>query len=378
MKWRIPLFKSYWDEDDIESVTKIIKRGTHWAAGPEIEKFEKKIADFIGKKYALSFNSGTSALHSVLIAHGINSGEVIVPSFTFISTSNSVVLAGAKPVFAETEEESYGLDAEDIKDKLTKKTKAIIPIHYGGLVSRDIKAIKEISEDNNILLIEDAAESLGAKMDGKMAGTFGPSAMFSFCQNKIITTGEGGAIVTDSEKIYQKLKLLRSHGRVEIKPGDYFSTTKNMDYTHIGYNFRMSTISAALGLSQLKKINKNIEMRRKNAKYFNEKLSKIPKIKTMKESKNQYHIYQMYTIQLKNGRDRDRLQNHLKKAGIMTKVYFEPIHLKTFYKKEYKYKEGDLPKTEELSKKVLTIPLYPSLTLSEIDYIVDKIIDCIG
>jgi len=373
MKWKTPLFKSYWEEDDIEAVANVIRRSTYWATGPEIEEFEKKIALFVGTKYCISFNSGTSALHSVMVAYGIDSREVIVPSFTFIATANAVLLAGARPVFAETEERSYGLESEDVKEKITRKTKAIIPIHYGGLASRDIKSLREIADDHNILLIEDAAESLGSKIDEKMVGTFGDSAMFSFCQNKVITTGEGGVIVTNSKDVYQKLKLLRSHGRVESKTEDYFSTTKSMDYIQIGYNFRMSTMIAALGLSQLNKIRKIIKMRRDNALYLNHKLSNLTQIRLPLESKNQFHVYQMYTIQLKNNQDRNALQKHLSVSGIMTKVYFEPIHLKTFYRKKFGYKDGDLPKTEKLSERVLTLPMYPVLKKQDLDYIAESI-----
>jgi perosamine synthetase len=241
MKWKIPLFKSYWEDDDIGSITDVIRRGTYWATGPEVEKFEHDIRNFIGTKYALSFNSGTSALHAALLAHEITSGDVIVPSFTFIATANAVVLAGAKPVFAEIEAESYGLDLEDVKQKITKKTKAIIPVHYGGGACKEIQALREIATDNNLLLIEDAAESIGSKFFSKMVGTFGNSAMFSFCQNKVITSGEGGAIVTDSRDVHEKLKLIRSHGRLENQ-NDYFTTTNEFDYVQVGYNFRMSSI----------------------------------------------------------------------------------------------------------------------------------------
>ena len=378
MDWKVPLFKTYWEEDDIDSIARVIRRGTYWATGPEINIFEKEIANFVGTKYALSFNSGTSALHADLLAHNITSGEVIVPSFTFIATSNAVVLAGAKPIFAETEGESFGLDAEDVKEKVTRKTKAILPIHYGGLASRDIKSLREIADDHDILLIEDAAESLGSKMDEEMVGTFGDSAMFSFCQNKVITTGEGGVIVTDSEDVYQKLKLLRSHGRVESRMEDYFSTTKSMDYIQIGYNFRMPTMIAALGISQLQRIQKVTEMRRKNAQYLTRQLSKMSQIETPRELQHQYHVYQMYTIKLENRRKRDSLQSHLAKAGIMTKVYFDPIHLKTFYKSRYDYKDGDLPKTEELSKKVLTLPMYPTIKKQEIGYVIKSIEEFFG
>lgn len=180
MIWTTPLFKTYWDDDDIQAVAKIIRRGSYWAAGPEIIQLEKEIAAYVGAKYAAAFNSGTTALHADLLAHNITAGEVIVPSFTFIATANAVVLSGAKPVFAEIEEESYGLNPEDVKEKITNKTKAIVPVHYGGAPCKNIKIIREIADDNNLLLIEDAAESLGSKLNEKMVGTFGQSAMFSF------------------------------------------------------------------------------------------------------------------------------------------------------------------------------------------------------
>lgn len=375
MKWKIPLFKSYWDKDDLKSVAKVIRRGTYWTAGPEVEQLETEIAKFVGKKYALSFNSGTSALHADLLANNITNGEVIVPSFTFIATANTVVLAGAKPIFSEIEDQSYGLDAEDVKERITNKTKAIIPVHYGGAPCRDIKALQEIADDHKLLLIEDAAESLGSKIDDKMVGTFADSSMFSFCQNKVITAGEGGIIVTNSKDIYRKLKLIRSHGRLETSD-EYFSTTKELDYIQVGYNYRMSTISASLVLSQFKKIRKIIKLRREKAKYYNEKLSKIKNIKIPFESKNHYHVYQMYTIQLQDNKIREKLQQELTKAGIMSKVYFEPLHLKTFYRDKFNYISGDLSKTEEISQKVLTLPLYPTLTNKEIDYIVDIIKSC--
>ena len=205
----IPLFRIYWDDEDIEAVTRVIERGSYWATGPEIKKFEEMVAEYVGRKYAVAFNSGTSALHSILLAYGIREGdEVIVPSFTFISTANAPLFVGAKPIFAEIEEETYGLDPEDVKERITKKTKVIMPIHYGGGPCGNIKELKEIAEDNKALLIEDAAESLGAKIGNEMVGSFGNAAMFSFCQNKVITTGEGGIIVTDEKEIYEKMKLI--------------------------------------------------------------------------------------------------------------------------------------------------------------------------
>ena len=370
MSWKIPLFKMYWDEEDIKSVTDVIKRGSYWAAGPEIQKFEDKISEYIGKKYVITSNSGTSALHALLLAYDVKPGdEVVVPSFTFIATANAPLFVGAKPVFAEIEDRIYGLDPEDVKERITSKTKAIIPIHYGGC-SCLIRELKEIAEDYHLLLIEDAAESFGAKIKDKRVGTFGDSAMLSFCQNKVITTGEGGAIVTDSKEVYEKIKLIISHGRLETQ--DYFTSTEYMDYVALGYNFRMPTMVAALGLSQLKKIDKIIEMRRERAEYLTEKLSKIKEITLPTSLPDYFHVYQMYAIRI-NENLRNDLMKYLSDKGIMTKVYFPPIHLTHFYRTKFGYKGGEFPITEEISDHVLSLPIYPTLTEKEIDHIIEKI-----
>lgn len=376
MKWDISLFKTYWDENDIKEVTNVIKRGSFWATGPEIDNLEFCLADYISRKYAVVFNSGTSALHANLLAHNITSGEVIVPSFTFISTANAVVLAGADPVFAEVEEESFGLSAEDVKDKITSKTKAIMPIHYGGMPCKEIKAIKEIADDNKLILIEDAAESLGSKIESKMVGSFGNSAMFSFCQNKIITAGEGGVIVTDSKPVFEKMKLIRSHGRLENKEG-FFNTTEPLDYVDVGYNYRMSSISASLVLSQFKKIKKIIDMRRKIGEHYSKKFENIKEISLPLDSKEYFNVYQMYTIKLKDQKTRDKIKKTLEENKIMSKIYFDPIHHKTFFKKKYNYKDNDLPKTVELSNKVLTLPMYPTLEEKQVDKITNIVKNCL-
>lgn len=371
MTWKIPLFKIYWDEEDVNAVTEAIKAGMDWAVGPNVEQFEDLIASYVGTKYAVTFNSGTSALHAALLAHGIKAGdEVIVPSFTFIATANAPLFLGAKPVFADIEEETFGLDPEDVNEKITEKTKAIMPIHYGGCPCK-IRELKEIAEDNNLLLIEDAAESLGAKIKDNKVGTFGDSAMFSLCAPKVITTGEGGMMVTNSKEVYEKMKLIRSHGRLETQ--DYFSTADYLDYISLGYNFRMSNITAALGLTQLKKVDKIIEMRRQNADYMIKNLYKMEDIKLPQPPDDYFHIYQMFTIRVKEPKEkREDLKNYLTSNGIMSKVYFEPVHLASFYKNVLKY-DCDLPVTEKVSNDVLTLPLYPALTKKEMKYIIDVI-----
>lgn len=373
MNWKIPLFKIYWDAKDTTAVTRVIRRGTYWTMGPEIDQLETSIAHFIGDKYGVSFNSGTSALHATLLANNIKNGdEVIVPSFTFIATANVVVLTGATPVFADIEPHSYALDPEDVKERITNKTKALLPVHYGGSPCKEIKALQEIAADYHLLFIEDACESLGAKLQGKKVGTFSDAAVFSFCQNKVITAGEGGMVVTDSKTIAEKLRLIRSHGRVESKEG-YFATTQDLDYIQTGYNYRLPSINAALIQSQFNKFNTIVSMRREKAAYYTKHLGQIPGIRTPTEEKGDYHVYQLYTIELPDKTTRDNLQHHLTRAGIMTKIYFEPIHLKTYYQQDFHYKKNDLPHTEDIAQKVLTLPIYPSLTKKEMNYIIATI-----
>jgi len=371
MDWKIPLFKIYWDKEDIGMVTDTIQRGMFWAIGPNVEKFEEMLADYIGTKYTLVFNSGTSALHAILSVYDVREGdEVIVPSFTFIATANAPLFVGAKPVFADIEERTYGLDPEDVRRKITPGTKAIIPIHYGGCPCL-ITELRQIAKEHNLILIEDAAESLGATVNGKKVGNFGNAAILSFCSNKVITTGEGGAALTNSAELYKKLKLVRSHGRAETS--NYFSSNEYMDYVTLGYNFRMSDITAALGIAQLSKLDKLIEMRKRNATRMSAKLSEIAGIEVPYSSEGILHVYQMYTIKVKEGQEkRDALSAYLAERGIMTKVYFPPVHFTHFYKNELGY-NCELPVTERLSQRVLTLPMYPTLTEDEIDYIADSI-----
>lgn len=371
MDQKIPLFKIYWDEEDVKVVTGVLKKGSHWATGEEIQRFEKEIVDYVGSRYALTFNSGTSALHAMMLAHNVKEGdEVIVPSFTFIATANAPIFTGAKPIFAEIEGETYGLDPKDVETKITNKTKAIMPIHYAGCPCLNTEKLKQIAEDNKLLLIEDAAQSLGAKIGNKMVGTFGTSSMFSLCQDKIISSGEGGIITTDSNEVYKKLKLIRSHGRQE--QSNHLSPPKNNDYTNLGYNFRMSTLSAALASSQLKKIGKIIKMRKEKADFYTRHLSEIKGITLPATPTNFTNVYQKYTIQVDHNL-REKLKSHLSSKGILTRVYFNPVHLTSIYRNKFGFSENTLPTTESISKRTLSLPIYPVLTQEEMKLIVDSI-----
>ena len=369
MKWKIPLYKIFTDRDDNKAVNKVLQRGMDWAIGHEIAEFEKKIANYIGTKYCVAFNSGTSAGHAALLAININSGEVIVPSFTFISTANWPLMVNAKPKFVDIEEENFGLNPERVKSEITKNTKAIIPIHYGGLPCKIIE-INRIARNKKIPLIEDCAEAFGTKIKGVSVGTFGQMSIFSFAPNKILTTGEGGVICTDSRKIFEKLQLIRSHGRKVNE--NYFKTSRLPDYISIGYNWRMSSMTAALGLSQFDKLDRIIQLRRRHARFYVLKLKKINEIKLPDEPKDHLHVYQLFTIQLKNNLIRHKLQKFLASKGIMTKVFFEPIHLSKFYKKSG-FGKKSLSNTEKISRTVLSLPIFPGLKSEEITHICDSI-----
>jgi len=370
-KWKIPLYKIFTDEEDLKIVSRVIKSGKNWAIGKEIEEFEKEFAKFVSADYCVTVNSGTSALHAALLAYNVsNNDQVVVPSFSFIATANSVLFVRAKPIFSDIEKETYGIDPDDVERKINSKTKAIIPMDFGGNPCK-ILDIKNLAQEKNVIVIEDAAEALGASINGKKIGSISNSTVFSFAGNKVLTTGEGGAIVTNSRKIYEKMKQIRSHGRTDDKK--YFNSTNKSEYYDLGYNWRMSSITAALGLTQLKKLDKMICMRQRNAKYISDRIVKFKNIKIPNVQKNCNHTFQFYTITLSNNLLRDKLHSFLTKKRIFSKVYFYPIHLTKFYQKKFRFIKKTLPITEQISERVLTLPMYPNMELEERKYIVNSV-----
>jgi perosamine synthetase len=372
MEWKIPLFRISWDENDVRAVDSVIRSGADWAVGDRVTDFEAKISSYTGTTFSVAVNSGTSALHIMLLAHGIGDGdEVIVPSFTFVATANAVRFVGATPIFADIENETFGLDPADVELKITPKTRAIMPVHYAGGCCR-IEELRRLAQKKGLLLLEDAAESLGAKVGGTPVGSFGHSAILSFCQNKIISTGEGGAVITKSSEIYNKLILLRSHGRQNNTA--YFNTIQNLDYVSLGYNFRMSNIIAALGFSQIGRIDSMISLRRQHASQLRQGLSHIRDIRLPQEPRDHYHVYQMFSVSITGGKtQRDGLQSYLAEHGIMSRVYFEPVHLTRYYRESYNFLPGMLPVTEQVAEGILSLPIFPGMTQAEIDFVISGI-----
>lgn len=365
---QVPLSKPEIDEHEIEAVTNVLKSG--WLAhGPKNKEFEANFAEYIGVKHAIAFNSCTSALQIALEAYSLK-GEVIVPSFTFVASANSIVLAGCKPLFADISYDTCNIDPEDIRKKITKKTVAIMPVHYAGQPC-NMKEIMEIAEEFNLKLIEDSAETLGGEFNGQKTGTFGVGC-FSFFPTKNITTGEGGMLTTNDDGILERVNELKAHG---ISSSTFQREKVNKpwlrDAVVPGYNFRLCDILAAIGVEQMKKVDKLNNLRRKHASYLNKELN-IDGIDIPIEKPNTKHVYQMYTIKLAQDINRSSFLKVLREKGVGASVHFDPpVHLQSYYQKMYK--GLNLPVTEDVANRIVTLPMYPSMTKRELSYIVDSV-----
>jgi perosamine synthetase len=370
---KIPLYRAYTDSGDVRKVSSVLKRGMNWAIGPELAEFERTVASYVGRKYAVAFNSGTSALHATMLALKVGKGdEVLVPSFTFIATANAALFVGATPAFADIERATYGLDPESVEKSITRRTKVLVPVHIGGLVCRYASELNSIARERRLVVVEDACEALGATAKGRRGGTYGEASVLSFCANKLISTGEGGMVLTDRRDVYERLRLAGSHGRSDKVP--YFNSSTSSDYVQLGYNWRMSSMTAALGVSQMGKLDRAIQLRRAVASELTSRLADTSEVEPPVEPRGFRHTYQMYTIKVKGGRKaRDGLNGFLSSKGITSKVYFDPIHRTRFYRGLLGSKAPRLPVTDWVSSRVLTIPIYPRMTRKEVGYVAKSI-----
>jgi len=364
----IPLFEIAWDERDVANATESIARGGFWAKGPFVTEFEERLEEYVGVDHAVVVNSGTTALVTALRAHGVGPGdEVVVPSFTFVATANAVELVGARPVFADIERETYGLDPASVRDELTDETAALLPVHPYGTTCR-IDELAAIADDEDLALVEDAAESLGATCDGQSVGTFGDSAAFSFCQNKVVATGEGGAVLTDDPEIAENARLYRSHGR---ESSDYFESSASGRYPDVGTNVRMADVVAAIGCAQMEKVDELIDGRRRAADRLSEGLADVAGVEPHRGLPDSTHVRQLYTVTLSPDVDRDAVIDALDARNVSSKIYWDPpVHLTDYYRGRYDYELGALPVTEDVAGRVLSLPIHPNLSLEEADRIV--------
>ncbi|MDO8643201.1 MAG: DegT/DnrJ/EryC1/StrS family aminotransferase [Candidatus Woesearchaeota archaeon] len=358
----IPLSKPHITPADIRGVVQVLKSG-QLSMGTKTEQFERQFAGRIGTAHALAVNSGTSGLHLALRACGIGErDEVITTPFSFVASANCILFEKAKPVFVDVDEETFNLNPALVKNAITEKTKALLPVHIFGQ-SCAMDELMAIARSHHLKVIEDACEALDATYHGKKVGTFGDAAVFAFYPNKQMTTGEGGMVVTNDAAIAELCNSMRNQGR----------DVKNMQWlTHhrLGYNYRMTEMSAALGCSQLAKLDMLLAKRIRIAQKYLKKLKTISGIILPKTAQGNTHTWFVFPVRVADGISRDKVIEGLHARGVASKAYFSPcIHLQPFYK-TFGFKEGDFPIAEKISRTTLILPLYAQMTEKDINTVV--------
>ncbi len=363
---KVQLRKPFFPEESILNIQQKIKsalKSGQLTLGKNVESFEKNFAKFLNIKYAVGVSSATAGLHISLLSAGIkNNDEVVVPAKTFISTANAALYCNAKPIFCDVDENTFQLEPSRLEELITEKTKAIIPVHLGGNVC-NMQKIQKIAKKHNLVVIEDAAHAHGSTLDGKMAGTFGDAGVFSFYPDKIMGSSDGGIVVTNNHSIFEKLLLLRNVGRKQI--GKY-------DYTQIGYNYRMNEIQAILVQEQLKLLPKILRRRRNIAKKYDSGITNNSNLQAQKIFGNVNSGYYAYIMKMNNG-NLDHFRSKLLKKGIETSPMFETIYKINIYKKLLGKRKFYCPISEKLDKQTFTIPLHPSLSNEQVNYVIEQI-----
>lgn len=363
------------DEDDINSVLKILK-SDYLTTGPNVSEFERKVAQYVGVKYAVAVSNGTAALHTACYAVGITEGdEVLVPAITFAASSNCVLYCGGKPIFIDLDPKTYNIDVNKIEEKITSKTKAIIPVDFTGQ-SVDMDKILEIAKKYNLVVIEDAAHALGSEYKGKKVGTMADITEFSFHPVKPVTTGEGGVIVTNSKEYYDKMMLFRSHG---ITKDSKLMTKQHgpwyYEQVELGYNYRITDLQCALGISQMRKLDNFIKRRREIVKIYNDAFKDLEEIEIPFEaefSNSGWHIYVIALNLDKLSVGRKEIFEALQRENIGINVHYLPVYMHPYYQK-LGYKKGECPVAEDLYNKIITIPLFPAMSNDDIKSVIDGV-----
>lgn len=355
-------------KEEIEAVVEVLKSGIlteKSGRGPRVLQFEKDFSKYVGAKHAVAVSSGTAALHSALLAVGIQLGdEVVVPSFTFSATAEAVVLAGGRPSFADIDADTYAITPESIEAALTSKTKAILPVHMYGLCA-DMDPIMELARNRGLIVIEDAAQAHGAEYKGRRVGSTGDATCFSFYAGKNMTTGEGGMVTTNDDDLAEQMRMIRTHG--EERP--YWVSRQ-------GHNYHMPEIAGALGIVQLKKLPSFLEERRRNAEYLTEKLSVLGKLVMPKEPAGRKHAWYLFSPRLRgaNAGKRNKLVEKLRSRNIGAAVYYEsPVHMLPYYRDLQSTRRSALPETERACRQVFSLPVHPQLRQTELQFITDSV-----
>lgn len=364
----IPYGQQWIDSKDIKEVVKVLR--TNWITqGPKIDEFEKSVARYCRVKYGVAISSGTTALYAAYAVAGISSGdEVITTPLTFAATTNGVIYCGGKPMFVDINPDTFNIDPMLIEKAITSKTKAIAPVDFAGRPC-DYNKISKIAKQHKLLIIEDASHALGSIYKGKKTGGLADMTVLSFHPVKTITTGEGGMVLTNNKTFYQKLKNFRHHGAIKKpKRGPWY-----YEIEELGYNFRITDFQCALGLSQLKKLDKFIKRRREIVEHYNKAFKDIEEIIIPSEEKNAKSAWHIYPIQLcleKLKVGRKKIFEELQQAGLGVQVHYMPLHLHPFYRKKFNYKSGDFPMAERYYEREITLPLFPKMTNMEVNRVI--------
>lgn len=367
----IPYGKQTIDQDDIQAVVDVLK-SDFLTTGPKIAEFEQTVADYVGAKYAVAISNGTSALHAACFAAGIGPGdEVITTPLTFAASANCVLYCGGTPVFADVDPKTYNIDPEDIRRKITDRTKAIIAVHLAGQPC-DMDAIHSIAHEYGLIVIEDGAHALGSVYKGKKVGSLSDMTTFSFHPVKPITTGEGGMIVTDNEEFYKKMALFRSHG---ITRDDSMMTRNDGPWFYqqfdLGYNYRITDIQCALGCSQMKKLDRFLARRKEIVARYNEAFADCDNIITPYQLSDTESGWHLYIVQVKNC-DRRQVFEAMREKGIGVNVHYIPVYMHPYYQ-EHGYENVHCANAEEIYSNIISLPLYPGLTSEQQDYVIDTL-----
>jgi len=361
MRSFIPIARPVIGDEEVNAVGDVLRSGM-LTQGEVVKSFEDAFSEYIGVRNSVAVSNGTIALDLALKALGFKPGEeVISPAFTFIATSNSVLYQGLRPVFADVDERTFNIDPDDLASKITPKTKAVIGVHLYGQPF-DLKAVQQICEDHNLMMIEDCAQAHGARYDGKMVGSFGIGC-FSFYPTKNMTTGEGGMITTNDDVLAERLRLLRNHG-----------DTGKYNHIAVGYNYRMTNIQGAIGLAQIKNLDGFNARRIKNAAYLSSNIKRIGITNPYRE-KNVTHVYNQYVVRVEEslGASRERLMSYLLDLGVGSAIHYpKPVYKQPIYK-EMGFDNDPCPVAEEVSAKVMSLPVHPSLGSDDLRYIADAV-----
>lgn len=371
----IPYGRQWIDDEDIKEVEKVLK-SDYITQGPKVKEFEESVCDYTGARYAVAFNSGTSALHGAMFAAGVKEeAEVITSPITFVATSNAAMYLGGIPRFVDIDPRTYCIDIEKIEEKITAKTKVIAPVDYAGYPV-NMKQIREIADKYNLMIVEDAAHALGAKRYGKKMGEEADLTVLSFHPVKLITTGEGGMVLTNDEELYYKLRLFHTHGITKDKR---FLEKKGVgpwyyEMQMLGFNYRLTDIQCALGISQMKKLERFVKRRNEIAQRYDEAFSDHEDIKIppKPEYPSSRHAYHLYPIRIK-GKNRKMIFEALRKRGIWVQVHYIPVPAQPYYRKRFGYENGAFPNAEKFYEEEISIPMYPKILDEQIEYVINSL-----